>query len=48
MTVEITGSTLRVWGAGCVPGTPGPAPLPAARSLYGRGLFIVGLLAGTW
>lgn len=48
MTVEITGSTLRVWGAGCVPGTPGPAPLPPARSLYGRGLFIVGLLAGTW
>ena len=35
-------------GRRCVPGTPGPGLLPPARSLYGRGLFIAGLLAGTW
>jgi len=48
VTVEITGGTLRVEVTDSAPGTPEPAPLPPARSLHGRGLFIVGQLSDTW
>jgi len=48
VTVEITGGTLRVEVTDSAPGTPEPGPLPPARSLHGRGLFIVGQLSDTW
>ncbi len=48
VTIEITGSTLRVEVTDSAPGTPEPGPLPPARSLHGRGLFIVGQLADSW
>jgi anti-sigma regulatory factor (Ser/Thr protein kinase) len=48
VTIEITGGTLRVEVTDSAPGTPEPGPLPPARSLHGRGLFIVSQLADTW
>jgi len=48
VTVEITGGTLRVEVTDSAPGTPEPGPLPPARSLHGRGLFIFGQLSDTW
>jgi anti-sigma regulatory factor (Ser/Thr protein kinase) len=48
VTTEITGGTLRVEVTDSAPGAPVPGPLPSARSLHGRGLFIVGQLSDTW
>lgn len=48
VTIEITGGTLRVEVTDSAPEPPEPGPLPPARSLHGRGLFIVGQLSDTW